>query len=77
MPPKAPPYKIKGVIEYFVSPNEQKLFSDLTDIKLLTTKARRKVADNLPSMLPGILLFCGCYFGGYYVHEQRIKSARW
>eukprot|EP00871_Galdieria_phlegrea_P003691 jgi/Galph1/4322/GphlegSOOS_G3002.1 len=77
MPPKAPPYKIKGVIEYFVSPNEQKLFEDLTDVKLLMTKARRKVADNLPGMLPGLVVFFGCYFGGNYLYDQKIKSARW
>lgn len=75
MPPR-PKVHLKGQIERFVSPYEQKLFADWLDPKLVMTKARRKVSENATDVLPGALLLFGTVYFGDRMHEEYAKEHR-
>lgn len=75
MAPKVPP-RIRGQIEYFTSPTEQKLFSDVFDAKLMMVKMRRKVSF-LRDMAPGFILFASVYQWGNATHEKHSIADRY
>lgn len=75
MAPK-PKVHLKGQIEYFTSPYEQKIFADWFDPKLIMTKAKRKVTENAKDVLPGITLFLGTVYLGDKAYDNNIKGHR-
>lgn len=75
MPPKVPPY-IRGQIEYFTSPYEQKLFSDIFDARLMMTKMRRKLSF-VRDMAPGFIIFASVYTWGNATHERLSREDRY
>jgi hypothetical protein len=75
MAPKIPP-RVRGQIEYFTSPYEQKLFADLFDTRLMMTKMRRKVGF-LRDMAPGLIIFASVYQWGNATHEKHSHAARY
>lgn len=75
MAPKVPP-RIRGQIEYFTAPSEQKLFSDVFDAKLMMTKMRRKMSF-LRDMAPGFILFTSVYQWGNATHAKHSRDARY
>jgi hypothetical protein len=75
MAPKVPP-RIRGQIEYFTSPYEQKLFGDVFDAKLMMTKLQRKTSF-LRDMAPGFILFASVYQWGNATHEKNSHAARY
>ena len=74
MPPKIP--RIRGQIEYFTSPYEQRLFSDLLDTKLMMTKVRRKL-ENVKDFFPGLAIFCITITTGNYLHDKYERDERY
>eukprot|EP00184_Porphyridium_aerugineum_P004078 CAMPEP_0184694192 /NCGR_PEP_ID=MMETSP0313-20130426/2233_1 /TAXON_ID=2792 /ORGANISM="Porphyridium aerugineum, Strain SAG 1380-2" /LENGTH=74 /DNA_ID=CAMNT_0027152443 /DNA_START=270 /DNA_END=494 /DNA_ORIENTATION=+ len=44
MAPKGP--KIRGVVTYYISPFEQRIFADWFDANFVMTKMRRKITEN-------------------------------
>lgn len=75
MAPKIPP-RIRGQIEYFTAPNEQKLFGDIFDTRYLMAKMQRK-AGFLKDMAPGLILFASVYQYGNTTHARHAKEARY
>jgi len=75
MAPKIPP-RMRGQIEYFTSPYEQKLFSDLPDTKLMMTKMRRKLGF-VKDMAPGLIMFASVYTWGNATHERLSHENRY
>ena len=76
MPPK-PKLHLKGQIEYFISPYEQRLFADWLDPKLVLTKVRRKVSENAKDVLPGLTLLVGTIYLGDKIREDEVKRERY
>jgi UcrQ family len=72
---KVPPH-IRGQIEYFTSPYEQRLFSDLFDSKLMMTKMRRKMSF-VKDFAPGLILFASVYTWGNATHEKNSRAHRY
>lgn len=75
MAPKVP-LRVRGQIEYFTSPYEQKVFSDLFDSKLMMTKMRRKLIF-LRDMAPGAIIFASVYTWGNATHEKLSHENRY
>lgn len=75
MAPKVPP-RIRGQIEYFTAPGEQKLFGDIFDARLMMTKMQRK-AGFLKDMAPGLILFAAVYQYGNNTHAKHAHDARY
>eukprot|EP00741_Cyanophora_paradoxa_P009031 tig00001437_g8744.t1 len=61
--------RMKGVVEYYTSPFEMKVFgkSFLGDA---FAKAEKKVSENWKDVTPGLLYGAVLYFGGNYLFEQ-------
>lgn len=74
MPPKMP--HIRGQIERFISPYEQRVFADLTDSKLMMSKARRKL-ENIKDFLPGLVIYVATVTTGNYLHEKYARDERY
>lgn len=75
MPPKKIPH-IRGQIEYFTSPYEQKLFGDMFDAKYMMTKLRRLALD-ARDMTPGVILFASVYTWGNATHARYAREHRY
>lgn len=75
MAPKVPP-RIRGQIEYFTSPYEQKLFGDLFDARLRMTKLWRKLSV-VKDAAPAIILFASVYTWGNNKHERLSHEHRY
>lgn len=75
MAPKKVPF-MRGQIEYFTSPYEQKMFSDFLDSKLMMAKLRRNFED-VRSMAPGIIMFAAIYTWGNATHERLAREHRY
>ncbi|PXF44715.1 hypothetical protein BWQ96_05572 [Gracilariopsis chorda] len=75
MPPKVPPY-IRGQIEYFTSPYEQRFFGDIFDAKLMMTKFRRHM-KHVRDFAPGVIIFAAVYTWGNSTHERLSREHRY
>lgn len=75
MPPKIPP-RVRGQIEYFTSPYEQKLFGDMFDAKYMMAKLRRNL-DFLKDAAPAAIIFATIVTWGPAKHERLAKEHRY
>lgn len=75
MPPKKVPF-IRGQIEYFTSPYEQKMFGDFRDSKLMMARLGH-IFENVRSMAPGIIMFAAVYTWGNATHERLARQHRY
>lgn len=75
MAPKKVPF-MRGQIEYFTSPYEQKMFSDFLDSKYMMAKLRRNLED-VRSMAPGIIIFAAVYTWGNSTHARLAHEHRY
>lgn len=75
MAPKKVPF-MRGQIEYFTSPSEQKLFSDFFDAKYMMAKLRRNL-DDVRAMVPGLVMFAAIYTWGNSTHERLAREHRY
>lgn len=75
MAPKVPP-RVRGQIEYFTSPYEQKLFGDVFDAKLMMTKFRRRMR-HVREFAPGLIIFAAVYTWGNATHERLAHEHRY
>ncbi len=72
---KAPP-RIRGQIEYYTAPNEQTLFGDIFDARLMMTKMRRKLSF-VKDFGPSLIIFASVYQWGNATHEKHSHAARY
>ena len=75
MPPKMKP-RVRGQIEYFISPYEQSFFGDIFDAKLMMTKMRRKLVF-VRDMAPAVILFGSVYTWGNAKYEKNTRAQRY
>eukprot|EP00274_Cyanoptyche_gloeocystis_P004689 CAMPEP_0196656870 /NCGR_PEP_ID=MMETSP1086-20130531/20023_1 /TAXON_ID=77921 /ORGANISM="Cyanoptyche gloeocystis , Strain SAG4.97" /LENGTH=75 /DNA_ID=CAMNT_0041989779 /DNA_START=68 /DNA_END=295 /DNA_ORIENTATION=+ len=62
------PVKMKGVVQYFVSPMEQKVFGSMW--KDSYKAIAKKIGDNIFDVAPALVYGFGLYYGGKYLNEQ-------
>ena len=67
---------MRGQIERYLSPYEQKVFGDIFDTKLMMMKARRKL-ENIKDFLPGLLIYATTMYTGNYLHEKYARDQRY
>jgi hypothetical protein len=75
--PAKPNVRLKGQIEYFISPYEQRIFADWFDPKLILTKLQRKVSENAKDVVPAFLVLVGTIYLGDKLYEEESKRHRY
>jgi len=65
--------RIKGIVTWYISPHEQRVFSDWYDSKFVMTKIYRKVTENT-DFVPGFLMFVGVLWWGKKENDKEHRS---